>query len=220
MKYLSVTEIIGPVMVGPSSSHTAGAVRIGQMARSIYGGQAREAEIYFYGSFAHTFKGHGTDVAVIAGLLGFSTFDERIPYALEEAEKAGLKVTVIPTNEPADHPNTARIILRGELGQVNVVGISIGGGNAQITEIDGFRIQVNADMATSIIMHQDKAGVIASITEIYGKHGINIGHMEVSRKTKGDIALMSLETDEEIGGEVLAELRALPYMHKVIQIQR
>ncbi|MDO5033377.1 MAG: L-serine ammonia-lyase, iron-sulfur-dependent subunit beta [Eubacteriales bacterium] len=220
MKYLSVTEIIGPVMVGPSSSHTAGAVRIGQMARSIYGGQAREAEIYFYGSFAHTFKGHGTDVAVIAGLLGFSTFDERIPQALEEAEQAGLKVTIIPTNEPADHPNTARIILKGELGQVNVVGISIGGGNAQITEIDGFRIQVNADMATSIIMHQDKAGVIASITDIYGKHGINIGHMEVSRKAKGDLALMSLETDEEIDGEVIAELRALPYMHKVIQVRR
>lgn len=220
MKYESVTDIIGPVMVGPSSSHTAGAVRIGQMARSIYGGQAKEAEIYFYGSFAHTFKGHGTDVATVAGLLGLSTFDDRIPNALGLAKQEGFKVSIIPSQDSSEHPNTTRIILRGDLDEVSVLGVSIGGGNAEIREINGYRVLIDAYTATTIVMHQDKAGVIATVTNVFGERGINIAHMEVARKNRGDLALMSLETDGEVCAEVLEEIRNLPHINKVIQVRR
>ncbi len=220
MRHKSITEIIGPVMVGPSSSHTAGAVRIGQMARSIYGGQAEEATIYFYGSFAHTFKGHGTDVAIVAGLLGYNTFDKAIPKALEIADEKGLKVTIIPSSERVSHPNTARVELKGSLGELSVVGISVGGGTVEIKEINGFRIRIHDDMPTTIIMHQDRAGVIASVTDIFGQHDINIAHMEVSRKERGELAIMSLETDTAIEEDILLALRKLPHMHKVIQVQR
>ncbi|MDO5015742.1 MAG: L-serine ammonia-lyase, iron-sulfur-dependent subunit beta [Eubacteriales bacterium] len=220
MKYNSVTDIIGPVMVGPSSSHTAGAVRIGQVARSIYGGQAEEADLTFYGSFAHTFKGHGTDVAVVAGLLGLSTFDICIPEAFALAKAAGLKVTIKASDELTDHPNTAKIVMRGPAGEVTVTGISIGGGSVQITEVNDFQIRVSDDKPTTLIIHQDKAGVIASVTEVFGRHNVNIAHMEVARKERGELALMSIETDEKVDEEILSTLRKLPYMYKVIHIKR
>lgn len=207
-------------MVGPSSSHTAGAVRIGQMARSIYGGQADEADIYFYGSFAHTFKGHGTDVAIVAGLLGLSTFDERIPRAFELAQEQNLKINIIASEEPSEHPNTAKIVMRGFNGDMSVVGISIGGGSVQITEINGYRLNISDDNPTTIIIHQDQAGVIASITDVFGRHKVNIAHMEVSRKERGELALMSIETDERVSDDILATLRQLPHMYRVISIKR
>ena len=219
MKYNSVSDIIGPVMIGPSSSHTAGAVRIGQIARSIYGGQAESAEIIFYGSFAHTFKGHGTDVAIVGGLLGLSTFDERIPKAIELAKEEGMKVIISVSDDPVRHPNTARIKLSGSKGDLEVVGESVGGGSVCMIEMNGFRMQVYGDVPTLIVMHRDKAGVIATITDVFARHKVNISHMEVSRLNKGDIALMSLETDEPISEDILLDLRKLENTERVVNVK-
>lgn len=219
MKYNSVRDIIGPIMVGPSSSHTAGAVRIGQIARSIYGGTPERADIIFYGSFAKTYRGHGTDVAIAAGLLGFSTFDDRIPDALELAEPEGMTVKLHVSHDRTDHPNTARIKLQGHLGTLDMVGVSVGGGAVSITEINGFRVRLQGDIPTLLIMHQDRSGMIAAVTNILAKYNINISHMEVSRTDKGKNALMSIETDEKISHELRVELRSLPDTQRVIQVQ-
>lgn len=219
MKYNSVADIIGPVMVGPSSSHTAGAVRIGQIAREIYGEQPETAAITFYGSFAHTFRGHGTDVAVVAGLLGMSTFDRRIPEALQLALEAGMKVTIHTSDERVQHPNTARIQLNGKAGKLEIVGVSVGGGAVQIINIDGYRVRLMGDVPSLLIMHQDTVGVVASITQMLGSEQINIAHMELSRKAKGKSALLTLETDGKVSNELLMKLRSLPYIQKVVQLQ-
>lgn len=219
MKYNSVSDIIGPIMIGPSSSHTAGAVRIGQIARSIYGAQPEEADILFYGSFAHTFKGHGTDVAIVGGLLGLSTYDTQIPRALELAKESGIKVRIVLRDEPSEHPNTARIRLKGKLGNLDMVGISVGGGSVQVSEINGFRVRLDGDVPTMLIMHEDKPGVIASVTDLLADNHINISHMEVSRSQKGKSALMVIETDEPISHEMRSALRNVEHVQKVIQIR-
>lgn len=219
MRYNSISEIIGPVMVGPSSSHTAGAVRIGQIARSIYGGLAAEASITFYGSFAHTFKGHGTDVALVSGLLGYSTFDPNIPMAMELAHKAGLSVHIRTSTDRTFHPNTARIKLKGIYGEIEVVGVSVGGGAVRISEIDGFRVQMDGNEPTLLILHRDTSGVIAAVAEIVAKHHLNVSHMEVSRKKKGETALMMIETDEPIWDSTLKEIKALDHLIRVIQVE-
>lgn len=219
MKYNSIMDIIGPVMIGPSSSHTAGAVRIGQIARSIYGGQPEEADILFYGSFAHTFKGHGTDVAIVGGLLGLSTYDTQIPRALELAKEEGIKVRIVLRDDPTDHPNTARIRLRGLLGELDMVGISVGGGSVQVSEVNGFKVRLDGDVPTMLITHEDKPGLIASVTDLLADHRINISHMEVSRAQKGKSALMVIETDEPISHEIRTELRQIRHIQKVIQIR-
>lgn len=219
MKYNSVADIIGPVMVGPSSSHTAGAVRIGQIAREIYGEQPETAVITFYGSFAHTFRGHGTDVAVVAGLLGMSTFDRRIPEALKLALEAGMKVTIRTSDERVQHPNTARIQLNGKAGKLEIIGVSVGGGAVQIMNIDGYRVRLMGDVPSLLIMHQDTVGVVASITQMLGSEQINIAHMELSRKAKGKSALLTLEADGKIPTELLLKILSLPYIQKVVQIQ-
>lgn len=219
MKYNSVADIIGPVMVGPSSSHTAGAVRIGQIAREIYGEQPETAAITFYGSFAHTFRGHGTDVAVVAGLLGMSTFDRRIPEALKLALEVGMKVTIRTSDERVQHPNTARIQLNGKAGKLEIIGVSVGGGAVQIMNIDGYRVRLMGDVPSLLIMHQDTVGVVASITQMLGSEQINIAHMELSRKAKGKSALLTLEADGKISTELLLKILSLPYIQKVVQIQ-
>lgn len=219
MRYNSICDIIGPIMVGPSSSHTAGAVRIGQLARSIYGGRAEKAEIYFYGSFAHTYRGHGTDVAIVAGLLGLSTFDNQIPQAMQLAEKVGMEVKISARHETPPHPNTARISLHGALGTLDIVGISIGGGIVNIIEINGFRVQLQGDSPALLVMHKDKAGVIAAVTSFFTEYHINISHMEVSRQSRGKSALMVIETDEALPNRMKMDIRALPAAERVIEVR-
>lgn len=219
MKYNSVSDIIGPIMIGPSSSHTAGAVRIGQIARSIYGAQPEEADIFFYGSFAHTFKGHGTDVAIVGGLLGLSTYDTRIPRSLELAKDSGIKIRIVEKEEVAEHPNTARVCLKGKLGKLDMLGISVGGGSVRVSEINGFKVRLDGDVPSILIMHEDKPGVIAAVTDLLAGHRINISHMEVSRSQKGKSALMVIETDEAVSHEIRRDLRAVEHVQKVIEIK-
>lgn len=218
-KYQSVFEIIGPVMVGPSSSHTAGAVRIGQIARNIYGGDANKAKITFYGSFAHTYSGHGTDVAIVAGIMGMETFDSRIPIAFQVAEQAGLEIEIIADYDPVTFPNTCRIELSGDLEFVSIVGISVGGGTVQILQINDFNCHITGENPAVLVFHKDVKGRIAAVTNVIAEHEINVSHLEVSRKAKGKIALMIFQTDEAIAERCLTEIRNIPDILRVIQVR-
>ncbi|WP_044642561.1 L-serine ammonia-lyase, iron-sulfur-dependent subunit beta [Risungbinella massiliensis] len=212
MKYRTVFDIIGPVMIGPSSSHTAGAARIGRAARTIFGREPQKVTITLYGSFAKTYRGHGTDIALAGGLMDFDTFDQRIPQALEIAEEKGIEIQFVESDEEADHPNTARLRLEDEKGSVEVVGISIGGGKMEIVELNQFELKLSGNDPALLVLHEDRFGAIAQVATILAHHEINIGFMQVSRKEKGSTALMSIETDQQVGTKIQEEIRKLSGM--------
>ncbi|MBS4189371.1 L-serine ammonia-lyase, iron-sulfur-dependent subunit beta [Bacillus sp. FJAT-49705] len=218
MKYRSAFDIIGPVMIGPSSSHTAGAARIGRVARTLFNRLPKKAVISLYGSFAKTYKGHGTDVAIIGGILDFDTFDERIPKSLELAEEAGMEVVFSVEEMVPDHPNTVRINLYDDKGDLEVVGISIGGGTIEITELNSFKLKLSGEHPAVLVVHNDQFGVISSVTKILAQHEINIGHMEVSRKEKGKMALMVIEVDQKIHQDVVQEIEKVPNVTQIIRM--
>ncbi|MEH7094649.1 L-serine ammonia-lyase, iron-sulfur-dependent subunit beta [Neobacillus vireti] len=218
MKYRSVFDIIGPVMIGPSSSHTAGAARIGRVARSLFGREPKWANISLYGSFAQTYKGHGTDVAIVGGLLDFDTDDTRIIDAIDIAEQKGMKLRFIEEDAVTDHPNTARIIIGDHNGELELVGISIGGGKIEIIELNGFQLKLSGNHPAILVVHNDRFGAIASVANILAKYELNIGHMEVARKDVGKMALMTIEVDQNIDNKILTELEQLPNILKVTKI--
>ncbi|WP_026559814.1 L-serine ammonia-lyase, iron-sulfur-dependent subunit beta [Bacillus sp. J37] len=219
MKFRSAFDIIGPIMIGPSSSHTAGAARIGRVARTLFGRKPKKAVISLYGSFAKTYKGHGTDVAIVGGLLDFDTFDERIPQALQIAQKAGIEIEFIVENLVTDHPNTVRINLYDDKNhQMEIVGVSIGGGSIEITELNSFQLKLSGECPAVLVVHQDKFGAISSVANILAKYELNIGHMEVSRKEKGNMAMMVIEVDQKIEDEVLKEIEKLPNIIQTIRM--
>ncbi len=218
MKYRSVFDIIGPIMIGPSSSHTAGAARIGRVARSLFGREPKWIDVSLYGSFAKTYKGHGTDVAIIGGILDFDTFDERIITSMEIAKKAGISIAFREEEAITEHPNTARVRIGDDNSELEVVGISIGGGKIEITEINGFVLRLSGTNPAIIIVHNDRYGAIASVSNVLAKYEINIGHMDVSRKEKGKLALMTIEVDQTIEDKVLNELMNLPNILQVSKI--
>lgn len=218
MKYRSVFDIIGPVMVGPSSSHTAGAVRIGQLARKLFGRQPDEAEFHLYGSFAHTYRGHATDVAALAGVLNLQTDDPRIPDAFALAQEMGVRYSFHEEAAVPVHPNTVRIRLQAGGAAIEVTGISIGGGMVQIVRVDGFDLRLTGDAPALLIFHQDAYGVIASVTQILAFAHVNISHMEVSRNEKGREALMVIETDQQVPAEITGLILAQPHIRKIVKL--
>lgn len=218
MKFTSVFDIIGPVMIGPSSSHTAGAARIGRVARDLFGRQPKWVDIHLYGSFAETYQGHSTDVALVGGLLGYDTDDERIKTAFEEAQKAGLAYTFIPEEAHREHPNTARLVMGDDEGEMSVEGISIGGGKIEISEVNGFKLRLMGGMPAILVVHQDRAGCIANVANCLAMHDVNIGHMEVSRIERGLTALMVIEVDQNIDERILNQLSYIPHITKVSKI--
>ncbi len=215
MKYKSVFDIIGPVMVGPSSSHTAGAARIGRIARSLFGRQPKRADITFYGSFAKTYKGHGSDVATIAGILDFDTFDLRLKDSIRIAKDIGLEIHFHTSDVLTEHPNTSRIRLEDEDGSLEIVGVSIGGGKIEVIEIDRFSFQLGFNTATLMVLHEDRFGMIAAVAKVLSSHRINIGTMEVSRHARGSEALMAIEVDSVLPADVLAQIEAIPSVYRV-----
>ncbi|QOY34428.1 L-serine ammonia-lyase, iron-sulfur-dependent subunit beta [Anaerobacillus isosaccharinicus] len=219
MKYRTVFDIIGPIMIGPSSSHTAGAARIGRVARTLLGKQPKWAEISFYGSFAKTYKGHGTDVAIVGGLLDFDTFDQRIKNSLQIAKDLGIDIKIVVEDAVTDHPNTAKIKLgTNEQDAIELVGISIGGGKIEIIELNSFELRLSGNHPAILVVHDDRFGVIAAVSNVLAKHEINIGHMEVSRKEKGKEALMVIEVDHNVLDHLLDEVASLPNIIKVTKI--
>ncbi len=219
MKYKSVFDIIGPIMVGPSSSHTAGAVRIGLVARNIFGMDFDSAKIHLFGSFAQTYKGHATDVAIVGGLLNFQTDDERIPKSLEIAKEQNKNIEFIIENALTSHPNTVKIIIENKQEKFSLVGVSVGGGSIEIIEINGFSLKLDGENPALLIFHHDAFGTIASVTEKLARERVNISHMEVSRTEKGKTALMIIETDEIVGPEVIEELGKQAHILKIITLE-
>lgn len=208
MRFKDVFSIIGPVMVGPSSSHTAGAARIGRCARHLFGCQPEKATIVFYGSFAATYQGHGTDRAIVGGLLNYGTDDPRIPKALTIAAESGMEVSFEEGRGIVRHPNTARIILSGDGGKrtMTMTGISIGGGNIEIIEIDDFNIKMTGIYPTIVIQHFDHPGVIAYITNTLSAKGTNIAHMSVDRKNRSGHAMTVVEVDGHVDEDTVTRI--------------
>lgn len=216
----TVFDLIGPVMVGPSSSHTAGAVRLGAMALKILGTEPIEAEITLHGSFAETGKGHGTNLALVAGILGMRTDDERIPKAALLAEEKGLKIHFKSENLGEVHPNTVKFRLTGQDGRVvEVIGSSIGGGRIVINKINEFQVEVMGDYYTLVLLHQDLPGVVSQVTSLLATAQINIAQMRVSREKKGALALTIVEADQAIEPAALALMLKLPAVKQAMAIE-
>ena len=196
---INIFDMMGPVMVGPSSSHTAGAARIGNMGRTLLGEEVARADIGLYGSFAETGYGHGTDRALLAGLLGMKPDDLRIPNAYEEANRAGMAYSFRTVELRDAHPNTALLELTGKSGkQLTLQASSIGGGAIVVNKIDGIDVNFTGDFNTLIVRNQDESGSVAAITSILSQVHINVANMSVNRHRRGGDALMVIETDQHI----------------------
>lgn len=215
LRFNSVFDIIGPVMIGPSSSHTAGAARIGKVVRSIFGQQPDSVDIYLYESFAKTYRGHGTDIALVGGLLGMEPDDEQLANSLEIAYEQGMEVCFIPKSEKADHPNSVKIVVSSGDRKLSVTGISIGGGNIQISELNGFKLSLSMGTPTFIVVHQDVPGMIAKVTNILSASDINISTMTVTRESKGGKAIMIIEVDQAEVGDIVMQLAEIPHIYSV-----
>lgn len=215
MRFKDVFSIIGPAMVGPSSSHTAGAVRIGRVARRLLGELPNKAGITLYGSFADTYRGHGTDAALIAGILDYDTDDARIPNALEQAAMLGMEVSFEKGTLPDSHPNTVRISIANQNQSVCITGASIGGGNVEIHDIDGFEVHFSAMYPTLLIIHPDSPGEIAAISTCLRDVGINIGRMSVDRRSRSGKALSVIEMDQPLLQPMLRALEKLNPLYEL-----
>ena len=218
---VSLLDIIGPVMVGPSSSHTAGACRIGLFARGLVGGQPDTAKVELHGSFARTGTGHGTDRAIAGGLLGFQPDDERLREAVKLAKKAKLNITFTNTKLRGDHhPNTTRITVnRGKQSAV-VVGSSLGAGRILITSIDGFPVEITGNYPTLVIVAHDEPGIVASVSSRLAAEQVNMATMRVSRRQKGGEAIHIYELDSEPSTELLRAIQAVPAIQLTRSIDR
>jgi L-serine dehydratase len=218
---MNIFDVIGPVMIGPSSSHTAGAVRLGNLARAILGEPVREAVIGLHGSFAQTYKGHGTDLALAAGIQGWATDDARIPKSFEAVHQAGITISfkIINLGDLA-HPNSVEFWLTGTNGNTcKVVGASIGGGRVCISNIDDFPVEFSGEFPAILTMHDDRPGAIALVTSILSTNGVNVAQMRVFRKQKGGLAAMIVETDQPVDDAQVKVISTLPHIESVRRIQ-
>lgn len=207
---MDVFDIIGPVMIGPSSSHTAGAARIGRYALNILGTEPVRADIYFSGSFAKTYKGHGTDKAIVAGILGMNTDDPGIKYSFDTAEHRGLEFYFHTCEIENSHPNTAFVVLTSETGRkVEVQGASIGGGNIIITKINGTPVEITGKFTTMIVLHKNIPGMISDVTSVLAKYGINIGRFDLRRNPRGGRGVMIIELDSDLPEHINDEIKAM-----------
>lgn len=210
---VSLLDIIGPVMVGPSSSHTAGACRLGLLARCLVGGTPDRARIELHGSFARTGEGHGTDKAIVGGLMGFRPDDERLRIALEIMEREGLDYTFEKTTiDDEAHPNTVRITLERGDRRSQMRGASLGAGRVVVQEIDGYPVEVTGNLHTIVLVAQDVKGSIARIAGMLSDADLNIATLKLTRKERGGDAFMVIEVDNEPGEDVRNAIRALPWV--------
>jgi len=208
----SIFNILGPVMIGPSSSHTAGAERIGRAAKAIFGRPIASARFLLHGSFATTYRGHGTDRALAAGILGLETDDERIRESFELAEAQGIALDFVPADLGDVHPNTVEVQLTGVDGSgLTVRGASVGGGSIRIIAIDGEPVEFDGSLPVLILKHRDQQGMISRITFTIAMQGINIANLRVTREgSKGERATMIVETDTVVSQDTVAEIAAMP----------
>lgn len=217
---MDIFDLIGPIMVGPSSSHTAGAVRIGLACRRILGEEVAEADITLSGSFAATGRGHGTDRAIIAGLLGMKPDDVRVPQSYEAALERGLLFSFAFGELPLSHPNTARLLLRGVHGaEADIEAASIGGGRIEIRRLGDMTLRFSAEHPTIIIRNEDKPGTVAEVSQILSEEKINIATFHVNRNSRGGEAVMVIECDTPVTDALLGRIRALPGILRAVYVE-
>jgi L-serine dehydratase len=212
---VSLLDIIGPVMVGPSSSHTAGACRLGLLARNLVGGTPERARVELHGSFARTGEGHGTDKAIVGGLMGFRPDDERLRDALDIAEREGLDYRFEKTTlgeEAEVHPNTARFTVTRDDREAVMVGSSLGAGRVLVTEIDGYPVEVTGSFNTIVLVAEDVKGSVARIATLLAEDNINIATLRLTRKARGGDAFMVIEVDEPPTTNLRDRIRELPWV--------
>lgn len=221
MNFLSIFDVIGPNMIGPSSSHTAGAVSIALMARNLFSEEIKSATFTLYGSFAKTYRGHGTDRALLGGMLGFPTYDDRIRNAFQYAKVMGVSYRyIIDEQTVTNHPNTVDIDITGESGRkLSVRGESVGGGKIKIVRIDGIDVEFTGEYSTLIVKQIDKPGVVAHITQALSEQNVNIAFMRLFREDKGETAYTVVESDEPIPSQVLKRIRTNKNVSNLFLIQ-
>lgn len=215
----SLFDIIGPVMIGPSSSHTAGAARLGRLARAILGSTPVRARITLHGSFATTGRGHGTDLALVAGLLGCATDDPRIRDAYALAARSGMQVELAEADLGEVHPNTARLeLVDGDGAEMLVQGSSLGGGDVVVTLVNDFPVEITGELPVLLVVHHDQPGVVAAVTARLAGALINIAGMQVARERRGALALMLIATDEPVSTPVAEAVSAIEGVTRVRQV--
>ncbi len=217
---MNIFDMIGPIMVGPSSSHTAGAARAGYVARMLLGEEPVKAVVTLSGSFAQTYQGHGTDRAIIGGILGFSPSDLRIRNSFEEAKRNRLSYTFQMEELENTAPNTAKIELQGANGTaISTIISSVGGGVVQVVRINDADVKFSAEYPTTVVFNDDKPGIVAKVSEYFASHHINIAFMRLFRREEGQEAIMVIESDQKVGKEILESLRQSEHINKVIAIE-
>lgn len=216
MKKFGVFDIVGPIMIGPSSSHTAGAARLAKIARIIAGKGIKSVEFYLHGSFAKTYKGHGTDRALVAGILGMDPWDERLRDSIKIAKDKNIDIIFHEADLGDVHPNTVKFIIHKEDGViVEVMGSSVGGGNIEITRVNGEEIEFTGAYPTLIINHIDIPGMISKVTALLYEGNINIAFMKVYRSKRGANATMVFETDSIVEENIVQKIKNIPYIGSV-----
>lgn len=213
---MNLLDIVGPIMVGPSSSHTAGAVKIGLVSKKLMVEKIVKADIYFHGSFLATGKGHGTDKAVVAGLLGIAVDDSRVPFSFDIAKQEGLEFQISGIDLGDAHPNTVKLNLTGESGKkIEIVAASVGGGQIEICEIDGLSASFGGNYPTLIVNHKDIPGRVTAVTAALAECNVNIATMKLYRTTRGGNAVMIIECDQEVPVESIKHLEELEGIIKI-----
>ena len=206
---VSILDVMGPVMVGPSSSHTAGTARLGRVAREILDEDPREVHFFLHPPLALTYRGHGSDFALVGGAIGLNVDDPRIPEAIRIAEQMGVTIEFAEEDLGEVHPNTVRIDIRGPKGQAEIVGSSIGGGVIEVFKINGFQTRFKGDSPTLLLFYRDRPGMIAEVASIIAEEGINIASLYCSRKQRGKDAFMEIDVDSPPSQEALARIAGL-----------
>ena len=213
---MNLFDIVGPIMVGPSSSHTAGAVKIGRISRKLLAEPVAVAKIYFHGSFQATGKGHGTDKAVIAGLLGMEVDDADIPRSFEVANQNGMKFEIQGADLGDAHPNSVKLNLEGVSGQkLEIIGASIGGGQIEIRELNGLPVSFSGDYPTLAMQHIDQPGSVRAVTTLLAYQSVNIATMQLDRAKRGGNAVLIVECDQEVPREAIEAVQQLQGLLKV-----
>lgn len=221
-KDYSVFDIVGPNMIGPSSSHTAGAARLGKTALKIAGKSIKEVKFYLHGSFAETYKGHGTDKALVGGILGFEPDDARIKNSFELAEQAGIKFEFIKSNLGDDvHPNTVKMEMLLEDSTISTLkGASIGGGNIKLTEMDGLELDFNGAKAAVVVEIKDIPGAVSFVTGLLAHNNKNIATVSTNKPAKSEYTFVTIETDDKLEKDVIDQLKKFEVVAKVVVLDK
>ncbi|MBS4957575.1 MAG: L-serine ammonia-lyase, iron-sulfur-dependent subunit beta [Clostridium celatum] len=219
MANIGIFDVLGPIMIGPSSSHTAGAARLGKIAGTIVNKPIKEVSFLLHGSFRETYKGHGTDRALVAGILGFLPDDPNLKDSISIANEKGIIIRFLQADLGQVHPNTVKFLIKDiEDIEWEVLGSSIGGGLVEIHEINGKKVKVTGEYPTIITCHDDVPGTVSKISTLFYENKINIAFMSLSRNQKGKDATMTLEVDTNISDEIINEIKSINGVNRVIVI--